>query len=720
MKAICTFVLVACLYASGAGQCPVTMISTDSVLESCDVTVSSGLFYFHPFYNSLYDNYPDLPEGPILMEVKFLDSCNSVTIAYELDLDLNGDSIPESRISSNNPLPPGHLVFGNIGPQPDSLVLFDNRPYSSDSLYQFNLEQTILNDTVCYALKWNSNNHPTLYFWPELPHGRHYLRWMIEFQGQIDTLEQEIVIKDCNPPTIVCENSLLLNLPPSNFVNIFVLDALIYSEDDFTLTNLIEFSIEKAENSSGIFPLDTSGNPVDMIVYDCDDLGTHEIQLWARDVAGNSQFCEITVLVNDNGGFCGPANSDIAVCAFTECGDPIRDAWVEINGLHPAFPPVNYFFDLTNSSGCLSTQLQALPIAGNYTLGIYKDNNHLNGVTTFDLVLISKHILGLEVLPSPYKMIAADANKSNSLTTFDIVEFRKLILGIYDELPNNTSWRFVDESFTFTNPQNPFLDDFPESIDSLWMFTDSILFVGVKVGDVNCSADGLGFLSMDDRQSLPLIIPNRRFEKGELIEIPIYISSNSLQEGAQLALNWDTDLLSFQELSPGKLSNLNQECFALPYPGELRMSWVAGRPESISEDKPLFILRFHALKDGELNGSIELNDNALRAEAYPADQAPVNLQLFFQKEIDGGISVYSPYPNPGNAKTNWLIQTEFPSRYTLQLYDHTGREVFRQSAELVTGNNPITTPAEAFPQSGLFFWKINIENREFSGKLLRH
>jgi hypothetical protein len=39
-----------------------------------------------------------------------------------------------------------------------------------------------------------------------------------------------------------------------------------------------------------------------------------------------------------------------------------------------------------------------------------------------DLVLISKHILGLEPLNSPYKMIAADANKSNSITTFDIVE----------------------------------------------------------------------------------------------------------------------------------------------------------------------------------------------------------------------------------------------------------------------------------------------------------
>ena len=85
-----------------------------------------------------------------------------------------------------------------------------------------------------------------------------------------------------------------------------------------------------------------------------------------------------------------------------------------------------------------------------------KDDNPLNGVSTYDLVLISKHILGLAPLNSPYKMIAADANKNNSITTTDIVEFRKLILGIYNELPNNTSWRFVDAEYAFPNPANPF------------------------------------------------------------------------------------------------------------------------------------------------------------------------------------------------------------------------------------------------------------------------
>ena len=88
-------------------------------------------------------------------------------------------------------------------------------------------------------------------------------------------------------------------------------------------------------------------------------------------------------------------------------------------------------------------------------------------------------------------MIAADANKSGSITTFDIVELRKLILGIYQELPNNTSWRFVDKAFAFPNPNNPFQTTFPENISVASSCMTSHMdddFVGVKVGDVNGTA----------------------------------------------------------------------------------------------------------------------------------------------------------------------------------------------------------------------------------------
>ncbi|MEZ4892431.1 MAG: hypothetical protein R2778_05390 [Saprospiraceae bacterium] len=128
----------------------------------------------------------------------------------------------------------------------------------------------------------------------------------------------------------------------------------------------------------------------------------------------------------------------------------------------------------------------------NYTLLPSKDTNDLNGITTFDLFLISKNILGLEPLDSPWKMIAADINKSSTVTTSDIVEARKLLLGIYSKLPVNTSWRFFPEFTQFADPSNPFMGPLPPnniSINNLQADYPNANFRGVKIGDTNNTAD---------------------------------------------------------------------------------------------------------------------------------------------------------------------------------------------------------------------------------------
>ena len=50
------------------------------------------------------------------------------------------------------------------------------------------------------------------------------------------------------------------------------------------------------------------------------------------------------------------------------------------------------------------------PMYFEYEVEAEKNDNYLNGVSTLDLVLIQKHILGLQLLNSPYKVIAADIN----------------------------------------------------------------------------------------------------------------------------------------------------------------------------------------------------------------------------------------------------------------------------------------------------------------------
>jgi hypothetical protein len=163
-----------------------------------------------------------------------------------------------------------------------------------------------------------------------------------------------------------------------------------------------------------------------------------------------------------------------------------------------------------------------LPINTSISITPKRDDNYLNGVSTYDLLLMSKHILGADPLNTPYKIIAADVNKSGSVTTFDILQLRKVILGILPKFPNNTSWRFIDKSLQFLDANNPFLNDFPDSLIVTINYQNQFKdFIGFKVGDLNDNASADFQTSTEERSAgvLHLETQDRTVEKGETFTV---------------------------------------------------------------------------------------------------------------------------------------------------------------------------------------------------------
>ncbi len=124
-----------------------------------------------------------------------------------------------------------------------------------------------------------------------------------------------------------------------------------------------------------------------------------------------------------------------------------------------------------------------------YTIRPVKSDDILNGVSTFDMVKMAKHILQTEMLQSPYSQIAADVNRSGDITTFDVILLRKVILGIDREFRNNSPWRFIPENFEFPENGNALAQPFPESVtvDLEKNENPFVGFIAVKTGDVNGS-----------------------------------------------------------------------------------------------------------------------------------------------------------------------------------------------------------------------------------------
>ncbi|MEZ4919706.1 MAG: hypothetical protein R2792_11455 [Saprospiraceae bacterium] len=88
--------------------------------------------------------------------------------------------------------------------------------------------------------------------------------------------------------------------------------------------------------------------------------------------------------------------------------------------------------------------------------------------------------------------MAADANQDGKITTYDIVLIQKLILGLNSEFPNGKSWRFWHTSHDFPagNPLSIPLLEVLEHGPEDGMYPN-LYFNGVKIGDVNGTADPL-------------------------------------------------------------------------------------------------------------------------------------------------------------------------------------------------------------------------------------
>jgi len=191
-----------------------------------------------------------------------------------------------------------------------------------------------------------------------------------------------------------------------------------------------------------------------VITFSCERVGTNAVRFYVIDEERNWDFAETYVIVQDNMFACGGPNLEgmIAGKIVTPKGENVEAVEVMVNGATQ-----------TSMTTSVDGQFQFnMETGADYTITPIKDINPLNGVSTFDLVLISKHILGINTFDSPYKYIAADVNQSGSITAFDLVQLRQLILNITTEFSNNDSWRFVDANYTFatTNPASEQFNEF--------------------------------------------------------------------------------------------------------------------------------------------------------------------------------------------------------------------------------------------------------------------
>jgi hypothetical protein len=521
----------------------------------------------------------------------------------------------------------------------------------------------------------------------------------------------DFTVADVKAPAPVCVQNFVATLMPADISankGMVVIRAVDVFQDIYRNWGLEECTgpvkativrLDKDYKETGV-----RGETVQMT---CDDItGSTQVRVYLSDGAGNEDFCTVNIALQDNIGLCNAtAPNSVAGAIQTESKATVEGVQVNLSG---------------ESQKLISTGVNGIYMFNNLTKGLdytvtpSLNKGFLNGVSTYDLILISKHILGNHPLNTPYKLIAADVNNSKTITTLDMIQLRKLILNIDAAFPNNNSWRFVDASYTFPIASNPWAASFPEvkNVNDL-KGSLSANFVAVKVGDVsgNAIANSTQVSVRHLTSTLDINVADMNLVAGNEYKVDFTTADFKGIEGFQFTLNLDKKGLELVDLVPGIAAEENFGIFAEE--GVVTASWHGEAKGSV-----LFSLVVRATSNTTLSEVLNLNSRYTAAEAYKGGEV-VNVGLNFNaSKASANYELYQNTPNPFAGETIIGFNLPAAGAATLTIQDVTGRTLKVINGQYVKGYNQVSLKSWELMAVGVLTYTLKVADFTMTRKMI--
>lgn len=573
--------------------------------------------------------------------------------------------------------------------------------------------QLDVNKNGTYDFTGNGNT-----FMHVIPIGIHHVRFVVtDGCANSSEVEFDFTVKDCKKPTPICINGISAPLMPTCMVQLWAKDFEAgSSSDNCTQYSNLKFCVAKLKDFAGNLPLPEPNLAFckSNVTFDSTELGKQGVALYVQDEAGNWDYC--LTFVDIQGGQC---KVDTAVMSYVmgnltnDKNEGVSDAVIDLTG--SGMTPVK-----TDNSGFY--KFKVMGKGGSYTIQPEKKTNPLNGVNTYDLVLIQKHLLNITKLNSPYKLIAADVTNDKKISVSDIVELRKLILKAIPDFVKNTSWKFLEKNYVFTDPTNPWLKPLPEfcPVQNL-SGTVKADFIGVKIGDIDGTALANKFIQSEDRSANATIFfetDDQFFTAGERVKIQLHLPVYEKIEGMQGTLQFDPSTLEFIQLTGDQ--KWKEEQFGI---GGIEEGLIAFSHEQSLTESGNIILEFIAKKSGRLSQVLSINSEWIAAEAYvkgePVQIAGVGVNFRQDGKPDEQESyLLQNVPNPFSTQTRISFHLSKDAHASVTLYDVTGRVIKAIAGDYTAGTHHITVTAEELGVKGVLYYALQTDDYSSTKQML--
>ena len=519
----------------------------------------------------------------------------------------------------------------------------------------------------------------------EYPIGRHRIKYSFEdLCGNKGTCTTYFEIVNCKLPTAYCLNGIAVDLMPQDtngdgafdwgMVEIWASDfdlGSFHCNDDLTFS----FSRDTTEKAR---------------MFDCDSLGMRYVEMWVTDrQSGNQTYCRTHIVVQDNNDACPDTmtlQAAVAGLIVDDEGRPLEDVDITLQG------PIQVGAR-SNADGVYA--FQGLELGHDYEVRPGLTGDPMEGVSTYDLVAIQQHLLGIKLIDNPYRMLAADVDGSESISSRDLLQIRKLILGLEKDFGGLPPWRFVQTGYQFADPANPFGEAAPESFSIQQLAGDMMYvdFTGIKLGDINGSYRGLRS-GLETRSPLPVTADIQELAPGEF-ELTLRTDEEIPLAGVQFTLEYEPDRWYWDgNREAPEAASFNAE-MAEVWPGQISYSWM--NPEGTGN----FELRFR-LKGDHAAPSVRISSGVTRAEAYTlsGEEMPLKLNLLQGHVADTRLRAI---PNPFGASTTLRFDVPEGAVYRIELVDMAGVVHFSREKSGIQSHETVVIDGAMLPAHGMYY-----------------
>ena len=576
-----------------------------------------------------------------------------------------------------------------------------------------------------------------------LPLGVHNIKWTVSDQcGNITNCSYKITIRDCKKPTPYCKTSVTSSLMQiSGGVPIWARDFNLNSSDNCTAASELIFTFDEAYPVSdmlnsrhffrgkGILSDSSSylaGQAQVWIpstkssgrFYSCADIPDGKSQsislnMTVWDANGNSDFCTTTFILQDNIDLCPD------VINFVKVSGRIQT----VSSITPRATKVN--FTSSEASGIKTIdqegkyQIDSIKIGNTCEIFPSLNSPIMDGVSTVDLVLIQRHLLGIIPFTNPYQYLAADVNLSNGVSAADLAYLRKLILGIMDTLPaHKDCWHFVPKGYTFNDPRSPYRYEKSLILQNVEKDLTGMDFLAIKVGDLDNSYEG-DIIDNDiwtTRTQRPTVkLGVKRVSLNGQVLTSIYAMEDLQIDGIQLFAQLGSSAsVEGSNLNSIKSNFENQEYYY--HNGDFRVVAYDHKPVAIMRNTELFSF-VQSENDGQM---IALDD--YRSSEIIIDDKAYSIQLVDMTYIDDYDQRNASFSIVTNPVVNELkIETKglkINSTWTYNVVDLKGGLLLNGQIEAMSSTSEVKIPINNLPKNNIYFIQIRYAERLYTLKFL--